>query len=52
MTTVTHPSKDLIRAYLARRVSNPNPPPTLADIRRQLGWELTPHTVALGFGKF
>lgn len=42
MTTLTSPSKSQIRDYLARRVRDHTPPPALADIRRQLGWELTP----------
>lgn len=45
MTTLTSPSKSQIRDYLARRVSEHTPPPSLVDIRRQLGWEFTPVTL-------
>jgi hypothetical protein len=34
------PSKQMIRAYLERRASDPKPPPTPEEIRRQLGWGL------------
>jgi hypothetical protein len=40
MTSVTHPSKQLIRAYMERRLKDRSPPPAPADIRRQLGWNL------------
>ncbi len=45
MTILTSPSKRQIRDYLARRISDHTPPPALADIRRQLGWELMPATL-------
>jgi hypothetical protein len=38
MPEVKHPSKQLVRAYLARRSRDPAPPPAPAEIRRQLGW--------------
>lgn len=38
MTTITFPSKDLVRAYLAQRVRERRPPPTPEEIRRRLGW--------------
>ena len=40
MTQATHPSKYLVRAYLARRTHDAKPPPTPEEIRRQLGWGL------------
>ena len=43
MTSISHPSKELVREYLARRFHDPIAPPKLEDIRRQLGWELLPH---------
>jgi hypothetical protein len=38
MPEVKHPSKQQVRAYLARRSRDPAPPPALEEIRRQLGW--------------
>jgi hypothetical protein len=46
MSTLTSPTKQQIRAYLLRRVKDHTPPPSPGEIRRQLGWELTP--LALG----
>jgi hypothetical protein len=40
MTQVTHPSKDQVRQYMARRQADRSPPPSLEEIRRQLGWGL------------
>ncbi|GJJ03362.1 hypothetical protein RugamoR64_39000 [Duganella rhizosphaerae] len=43
MTCTTHPSKETVRAYLARRAqATPEPPPSPEEIRRQLGWYLIP----------
>ncbi len=42
MNTPINPSKYEIRAYLARRLKEHCPPPTVAEIRRQLGWQLQP----------
>jgi hypothetical protein len=39
-TVTTHPAKDLVRAYLARRCKDGCPPPTPEEIRRQLGWTM------------
>lgn len=40
MRTVTQPSKEQVRQYLAqRRAENSGPPPP-AEIRRRLGWAL------------
>jgi hypothetical protein len=41
-TQVTHPPKEVVRAYLAARKRNESPPATPDDIRRQLGWRLLP----------
>ena len=38
MTQVNHPSKYVIRMYLERRLQETKPPPSLEEIRRQLGW--------------
>jgi hypothetical protein len=48
-TTLTSPSKSQIRDYLARRVNEQTPPPSMVDIRRQLGWELVPATVPASY---
>jgi hypothetical protein len=47
--SVTHPTKEQVRAYMAARGHAHRPPPAPADIRRQLGWTLAPpqSTVAL-----
>lgn len=34
------PSKEQVREYMERRIESFTPPPSLKDIRRQLGWEL------------
>jgi hypothetical protein len=39
---VTHPTKEEVRAYMARRERARRPPPAPEDIRRQLGWKLAP----------
>jgi aminoglycoside/choline kinase family phosphotransferase len=33
-----HQTKHLVRAYLERRAREQKPPPSLEEIRRQLGW--------------
>jgi hypothetical protein len=38
----THPTKEQVRAYMARRGAALRPPPPPAEIRRQLGWRLVP----------
>lgn len=40
MSTMTHPPKHIVRAYLERRARDPKPPPAPEEIRRQLGWGL------------
>ena len=42
MTQVTHPSRQLVRDYLDSRTRSDDPPPTPAEIRRQLGWDMLP----------
>lgn len=39
---ITHPTKEQVRAYMARRELAHRPPPAPAEIRRQLGWSLAP----------
>jgi hypothetical protein len=39
---ITHPTKEQVRAYMARRESAHRPPPPPAEIRRQLNWRLAP----------
>lgn len=39
---ITHPTKEQVRAYMANRGAARRPPPAPAEIRRQLGWRLTP----------
>lgn len=39
---ITHPTKEQVRAYMARRESAHRPPPPPDEIRRQLNWRLTP----------
>ncbi|MDL2355377.1 MAG: hypothetical protein QFF03_08980 [Pseudomonadota bacterium] len=48
---ISHPTKEQVRAYMAQRESAHRPPPPPAEIRRQLGWRLTPSddTVLLQF---
>lgn len=36
------PTKEQIRAYTAERAKAKTPPPSLEEIRRQLGWYLKP----------
>jgi hypothetical protein len=39
---ITQPTKEQVRAYMARRERDHRPPPAPEDIRRQLGWDLAP----------
>jgi hypothetical protein len=41
---ITQPTKEQVRAYMARRESARRPPPPPAEIRRELGWGLKPAT--------
>ena len=43
MTDATHPTKQLVRDYMDSRTRSDDPPPTLDEIRRQLGWFMLPH---------
>ncbi len=38
---ITHPTKEQVRAYMARREAAHRPPPPPDEIRRQLDWRLT-----------
>lgn len=40
MAQTNHPSKELVRDWMRQRQGEHRPPPTLDEIRRQLGWEL------------
>jgi hypothetical protein len=40
MTQAKQPSKYVVRKYLERRSQSTKPPPSLDEIRRQLGWQL------------
>lgn len=40
MPTITHPSKEQVRAYMVRRERACLPPPSPDEVRRQLGWRL------------
>lgn len=37
---IIHPTKEQVRAYMARRESASRPPPAPEEIRRELGWRL------------
>ena len=39
---ISHPTKEQVRAYMARREAAHRPPPPPDEIRRQLNWRLTP----------
>ncbi len=41
------PSKEAVRAYMARRGRTRQPPPAPADIRRELGWHAAGHVPPL-----
>lgn len=40
MNMPKQPTKEQVRAYMARRQSARRPPPEMNEIRRQLGWDL------------
>lgn len=40
MTQQKHPTKQQIRQYLEARRAERCPPPSMQEIRRQLGWEM------------
>jgi hypothetical protein len=41
MTQQTQPTKEQIRLYMEARQTQQCPPPSIGEIRRQLGWGLT-----------
>jgi hypothetical protein len=51
MSTFTHPSKQVVRAWLERRTRDATPPPSPEEIRRQLGWGLAPADFKLADGR-
>jgi hypothetical protein len=51
MPSIQQPSKQLVRAYLERRVRDTSPPPTPDEIRRQLGWGMSPPAFKSGGGR-
>ena len=42
MTQALNSSKQLVRDYMDSRTRSDDPPPTPAEIRRQLGWDMLP----------
>lgn len=42
MTQTTKPTKQAVREWLERRIAEDNEPPSIEEIRRQLGWDLIP----------
>lgn len=40
-----HPSKEAVRAWMARRLRDRLPPPPPAEIRRELGWRASCHAM-------
>ncbi|SFV08957.1 hypothetical protein [Pseudoduganella namucuonensis] len=42
MNTTTKPSKEQLRQFMRQRRQAAEPPPSMAEIRRQLGWYLLP----------
>lgn len=45
-TRSTKPPKERIREWLDSRTHQEEPPPSLEEIREQLGWRLIPHNGA------
>jgi hypothetical protein len=41
MDKVKQPSKEQVRQYMEQRRAANDPPPSMDEIRRQLGWQLT-----------
>lgn len=37
---IHQPSKELVRDWLLRRRTQSEPPPTMEQVRRELGWKL------------
>lgn len=40
MNQQAKPTKEQIHSYMERRVADHTPPPSMQEIRRQLGWAL------------
>lgn len=40
MQTIKQPTKEQIRQFMAQRQAERKPPPSMKEIRRQLGWDL------------
>ncbi|WP_195763959.1 hypothetical protein [Pseudoduganella rivuli] len=41
MTQQTQPTKEQVRLYMEARQNQQCPPPSIPEIRRQLGWGMT-----------
>ena len=41
MKALNQPTKEQVRHYLESRRTEKSPPPSIVEIRRQLGWGLT-----------
>lgn len=41
MKPVTHPTPQQVRDWMKQRQVEHKPPPSMEEIRRQLGWKLT-----------
>ena len=42
MTQTTKPSKESVRDWMQRRYEEEDAPPSIEDIKRELGWALIP----------
>lgn len=42
MATIKQPSKEDVRSWMAQRRAENSPPPSPAEVRRALGWNLKP----------
>ena len=40
MNTSMNPTKEQVRNFLQHRIAEHSPPPSMKDIRRELGWDL------------
>jgi hypothetical protein len=40
MNQFRQPSKQQVRLYMEQRIASRTPPPSMKEIRRNLGWEL------------
>lgn len=45
MYKINRPTKQQVRDWLMRRHCNPEPPPKMEEIRRELGWKLVEKTL-------